>query len=365
MDRGQAGVRPRNNSIVLDFMYMEQRCRETLRVKPTKTSIREASRKREAILYEIAMGTFDYARHFPNSKNAIKYAKNKGSLITVEQALKDWIKRAEKRCQRSTIRDYNSAIYHHLIPAFGPLTLDELRKAHIDEWLETVCHLSNKRINNVLCPLKQTFKDAYYDELIDTNPLDRLRNLKVTTPEPEPFTRSEIDKILSQLQGQSKNLIQFAFFSGLRTSELIALRWKDIDLDNDKVHVRVAIVRGIEKTTKTVSGQRGVELQPEAKEALLSQLEFTSDQEHVFHDPKNNARWAGDHIIRKRVWIPALKAAEIKYRNPYQTRHTFASMLLSSGSNPLWVAQQMGHKDWGMIRMVYGRWISTQLNDQK
>lgn len=53
----------------------------------------------------------------------------------------------------------------------------------------------------------------------------------------------------------------------------------------------------------------------------------------------------------------ALKKAGIRYRNPYQTRHTYASMLLSAGENPMWVAQQMGHKDWAMIRRVYGRWI--------
>ncbi|MBN4053362.1 tyrosine-type recombinase/integrase [Haliea sp. AH-315-K21] len=55
-----------------------------------------------------------------------------------------------------------------------------------------------------------------------------------------------------------------------------------------------------------------------------------------------------------------MEKAGLKYRNPYQTRHTYASILLSSGKNPLWVAQQMGHKDWGMIRKVYGRWIEDR-----
>lgn len=55
MDRGQTGVRARNSSIIIDFTFMGQRCRETLKVKPTKTTLKEASRKREAILYEISM----------------------------------------------------------------------------------------------------------------------------------------------------------------------------------------------------------------------------------------------------------------------------------------------------------------------
>jgi len=63
-----------------------------------------------------------------------------------------------------------------------------------------------------------------------------------------------------------------------------------------------------------------------------------------------------DHAIRQ-AWAGILRRAGIRYRNPYQTRHTYASMLLTAGENPMWVATQMGHADWGMIRKVYGRWI--------
>ena len=55
--------------------------------------------------------------------------------------------------------------------------------------------------------------------------------------------------------------------------------------------------------------------------------------------------------------VYALRKGGVRYRNPYQTRHTWASMMLSAGEHPMWVASQMGHKDWGMIRRHYGRWI--------
>ena len=352
------GVRARGNSIVLDFTYQGIRCRESLRTKPTKTALKEASRKREAALHAIAMGTFDYGKYFPYSKNALKFSTNKAALITIEQALNDWLRKAEKRCQRSTIRDYNSSIEHHLNPNFGHLSLAELQVSHVYEWLEKV-DISNKRINNVLGPLRQALKDAFYEGLIDANPMDRFRYLSPKTREPRPFNRGEINAILSELEGQCRNLIEFAFWSGLRTSELIALRWSDVDLKRSKVHVRAAKVRGIEKTTKTASGMRTLDLQPRARDALRAQYSLTLSSDIVFHDPKTNVPWKGDHIIRKRVWIPALKSAGVKYRNPYQTRHTFASMLLSQGKNPMWVAQQMGHKDWGMIRKTYGRWINS------
>jgi len=53
----------------------------------------------------------------------------------------------------------------------------------------------------------------------------------------------------------------------------------------------------------------------------------------------------------------AIKKAGVRYRYPYQTRHTYASMMLSAGEHPMWVAKQMGHRDWTMIARRYGRWM--------
>lgn len=54
-----------------------------------------------------------------------------------------------------------------------------------------------------------------------------------------------------------------------------------------------------------------------------------------------------------------MKKAGVRYRRPYQTRHTYASMMLSAGEHPMWVAKQMGHTDWLMIGRVYGRWMPS------
>lgn len=357
MDSRQRGITIRGNSAQIAFTYQGVRCRETVPIPPTKAAQKELALKRQAILYEISIGTFDYSRHFPYSKKAKKFRKTRPDRYTIGEGLKDWLQRAQSRCQLSTLRDYESAIYFHLIPTFGDLTIDELTALKIKEWLaELPC--SNKRKNNILIPLRQLYDEMYHDEIIDKNPLDHVKNLPIHTREPKPFTPDEVANILNELTGQEKNLIQFAFWTGLRTSELIALRWQDVDLKQNCIHVRVAKVRNHLKGTKTKSGERTIILQPQAREALLSQQTYTEKlKETVFHNPRHNKPWEDDQAIRKTVWILALERAGIKYRNPYQTRHTFASTLLSRGENPLWVAQQMGHKDWGQIRKSYGRYI--------
>ena len=57
------------------------------------------------------------------------------------------------------------------------------------------------------------------------------------------------------------------------------------------------------------------------------------------------------------TWLKALNEAQVRYRNPYQTRHTYASTMLSAGENIMWDADQMGHVDTQMVIKTYGKWI--------
>ncbi len=354
MDR-RKGIRARGTGIEIDFYYQGIRCRETLKIKPINANFLFAERKRASVLHEIAIGTFNYAEQFPNSRRAASLGKV--SNKTVAQALDEFLQISRRTCEASTLRDYQSIVEFHLKPAFGDFLLRKLTAAHIKVWIGGLT-ISAKRINNVLIPLRSVLKDAFQDGVIERDISARIRNLSHRTEEPHPFTPSEIKSILKHADEQTRNLFQFAFWTGMRTSELIALEWGDVDFKRGIIKVSRASVRKIVKVPKTQSGEREVKLLGQALEALNAQKLFTFlAQKRIFHNPKTNLPWETDGQIRKSAWIPLLKAANVPYRNPYQTRHTYASMMLSAGENPMWVAHQMGHKDWGMIRKRYGRWI--------
>ena len=215
---------------------------------------------------------------------------------------------------------------------------------------------------------RAALQEAFEDELIESNPLAGWVYRKAEPPKEaddvDPFSADEQAAILAKLEGQGKNLIQFAFWTGLRTSELVALTWADVDWRRGVVQIRRAQTQAARKTgpetTKTRAGQREIKLLPPALEALTAQKAWTwLKGDEVFQNPRTLERWTGDQPIRKTLWTHALKRAEVRYRNPYQTRHTYASMMLSAGEHPMWVAQQMGHADWGMIRRIYGKWIPS------
>lgn len=173
-----------------------------------------------------------------------------------------------------------------------------------------------------------------------------------------PFNPIEIHKLLSVAQGQIKNLFQFAFYTGLRTSELIGLRWEDVELEKSVVHIKRAVVCGKEKGTKTKSSVRDVLLGPTALKALRSQEGYTRPFEgRVFHNPKKNRPWSSADQLRKRAWAPLFELTNVPYRNLYQIRHTFASMMVSGGENFTWVSKQMGHETTQTTSRFYVRWI--------
>ncbi|WP_235972257.1 site-specific integrase [Spirabiliibacterium falconis] len=227
-------------------------------------------------------------------------------------------------------------------------------------------------IRNKLSFLRAALDEAITDGVIQINPVglvtvERYKSKDSTDQSAykvDPFTPSEIEKILNNCKfEQHKNLFQFAFNTGLRSSELCALRWIDIDFDEKSAHIQKAKVVGIIKGTKTRSANRVIELSDSAIQALISQQLFTAEcSDYVFCDPKTKKPWSGADAIRKKAWLPTLLSAELRYRNPYQTRHTFATMHISQGVNLFWLAKQMGHKGLEMLFRNYGSYLKDYDN---
>jgi len=353
----------RVSSLRIRFYYKNVECRETLKLKPTKSNIKYVQRLRCEILNSIERGTFNYADYFPNSKNAKKFGHARGN-ITIDKLLTDFFDQAEKTLQPSTVIGYRKYANAHLFPKFGNLFIKDLTPKMLREWISSL-NVTSKTISHILTPLRAVIDRALNDDLIDKNPLDRVKvnriinkNTARSAFEVDPFTTEEIESILKSANGQIRNLLQFAFFSGLRTSELIALNWGDIDLNKKTANITRAFVCGEFKATKTESGNRILLLLPPAIQALQAQKKHTFlTKDRVFHNPDTNEPWVDNEQIRLKAWIPIIKAAKVKYRNPYQTRHTFASMMLSSGENMLWVAKQMGHRNIKVLLKHYARWI--------
>lgn len=374
MGRGGSGVKKASaSSIEITFQFNGKRCRERIPLPPTAANLKRAENHRANVLYEISRGTFDYAQVFPLSGRAKLHARVPGDVILCGAYLETWFERKKLKLAASTKREWHGIVYNKLIPAFKETALSALTRHDIKRWLESLDlkrkkPLSNKRLANIQTVLRCALDEAVEDRSITANVLGGYtysRDLPQYVEDDDedkvdPLTIEEQAALLSKFVPQTSNLIKFAIWTGLRTSELIALNWRDIDWKTSVVRVRKATTRaakGLIEKTKTKAGRRDVKLLAPAMAALIAQKEHTYlAGEAIFHNPGTGVRWTGDNQIWK-VWQTAIRKAKVRYRNPYQTRHTYASMMLSAGEHPMWVAKQMGHSDTAMIMRVYGHWM--------
>ena len=231
--------------------------------------------------------------------------------------------------------------------------------------------VKRKTVQLILTPLRNALELAVVDEIIEANPFDGIKLGKLLAREQmgsdfvaDPFDIDEIDAILTACgREQERNMFRFAFATGMRPSEYIGLRWGAVNFVKHVVSVQGAFVDGqMKDTAKTVKGLRDVDMRWAAYEALQGQQPYTKlAGELVFLHPVSGGQWKGDKQIRER-WRRILLLAGVRYRNPYQTRHTFASSLLMLGANPLYVATQLGHTDTTMVTRTYGKWIGKGLS---
>ncbi|MFD1557034.1 tyrosine-type recombinase/integrase [Paraburkholderia silviterrae] len=377
MGRKGTGVKPiSDSSYEITFPYKGIRCRERVKAKPSAANTRALIKFRQRILFAIEDGSFDYAQSFPNSKNIEQFAKAGGDVLTVATYLENWLEVKQTQIAASTARDYRGIIFGLFIPEFGGVPLHELTRAELKLWLAKIDEgrekkITNKRLSNIQSCVRSAFEDAVEDEILEANPLAGFTFARNEPPRDidhaDPLDADEQAAVITAARDpQIANLWQFMFWTGMRTSEVIALDWGDVDWQRETIRVRKAITRaakGVVEDTKTVAGRRDVKLLAPAMAALLAQKAHTFlEGNAIFHSPgwrgRGAGRWKDDHQIWD-AWKSTLKKAKVRYRNPYQTRHTYASMMLSAGEREIWVAKQMGHSDTTSIRRNYGRWIPS------
>lgn len=96
--------------------------------------------------------------------------------------------------------------------------------------------------------------------------------------------------------------------------------------------------------------------------ALQRQREYTQDGGlHVFLDPRYGTPWTEERAFRRSFWTPALAALGIRYRRPYNLRHTYATQMLMQGVNPAFAAKQLGHSV-ALFLKTYSKWIDSEGN---
>jgi len=356
------GVRQASKSTIeISFTYCGERFFEKIKLKPDPSGLRIAANFRAEILASIDKGTFDYAVSFPQSKHAARFKTKSNSIKSYLQ--NTYLPRFEKYGKARTVKAYRNIINNQLIPPFGDYELHELTIAIVKQWVDTL-DITAKSIRNILSPLKSALNEAVEDGLIETNPIatysPKIRNNAPKHDDIDPITYEEEQALIKATNPSFANLIRFALWTGLRPQEYLALTWDDVDLIHGTVNINKAKSDFVNvEITKTKTSNRKLKLLAPALEAIKAQKEHTYlEHQEVFKF--NGKRYSGVSQLRRFEWDRAFKKSGVRRRTPKQTRHSFASRMLSAGEPLIWVSKYLGHADPSMTLRAYARFMPDE-----
>jgi integrase len=356
MGRRGTGVELRDKSIRVGFVLNGEWVRETLTIPPTPANERYAIKLVATINDRIRHGTFDYAEFFPESKRAPKTPKNQ----TFGEMCEMWLD-TKGRLAQKTRDQYRNAleVWKKLLGADTPV--GTLTHGTVAAKVGKTPWKSAKLLNNYLICLRGVFALAGREMSIE-NPMDGIENSKHQAPPPDPLSAEERALVLGDMKRKYDVRVwayfAFAFATGMRPEEMIALEWKDVDWNHGTIRVERARTAGKNGPLKTYQA-RDVDLVEDAVAALLAMKPWTlmSKDGVIFQNPVTGRQWHDERSQRDHYWRPSLRRQGVRWRKAYNTRHTYATSALAAGVNPSYISRQMGHKSAKMLFSVYAKWI--------
>lgn len=386
--RKGTGVELRDTSIRVSFTLNGERCRETLELTPTEPNRRYAARLVVDINKAIDRGSFVYADFFPNSPRAGSKA-----AATIRDYGKKWMESRGTDIGNNTRSQYGNALafWYQLTDgdgelldgrALGDVPLREIVELDLLALIGKQDWSSAKLKNNYLTPLRGAFAAGCSEQKIP-NPLAAVKNAKEQKKKPDPFTLQEAEQILAYMTRQFDPRVwayfNWQFFTGMRPEETIALPRTHIDFINRTAHVEVVRTHGEDKEHTKTHYSRFVDINTRALQSLEVMRPYWGELDHelVFERPewrpKKGSRggrpapagaWNDARAQNDTYWKPTLAALGIRYRAPYKTRHTYATVGLMNDVDPAYMASQLGH-DQKEFFDTYATWINGQANKRE
>ncbi len=300
---------------------------------------------------------------------------------TVGELLEEWFARATGDFSPKTALETRGVLDRHLLPTFGAAPLRRLRPRDIDRYYgqlragkatarRALAPATIRRIHGVLhVALEQGVKWGW----LPINPASAASPPRVPVAEIKAPSPAELGKLFSRASEVAPEFATFVVVSaaiGARRSEVIALRWRDVDLSKGRIAISRAIVLGpagpVEKDTKTHSS-RAVSIDATTsrildehrgamtKRAEACRMKLAKDA-FLFSDAADqSASWHPNNVTRR--FVSLRNECGLRTVRLHDLRHYVATMMLTSGVDVRTVAGRLGHRNASMTLNVYSHFL--------
>lgn len=330
------------------------------------------SKRRKAIV-----GTVEA---FPTEASALKAAKalridanqqtphSEGGPETVAELvahyrLKELVGENQGRKSFSTRAGYESYLNGWILPRWGDHRLDHVKSVAVEEWLDSIKRAKGTRakIRNIMSAI---FHHAMRYEWVERNPIKLVRQSAKRERTPDILELTELQLLLSKLSVRERTLALLDAATGLRVSELLALRWCDVDFENLELRVTRSIWHQVLGNCKTEASAKPVPMDGYMAEDLLRwrrQSVYVSDDHYVFASEtmKGKQPYWPDNLMKRHIQ-PVAKAIGIHKKIGWHTfRHSFGTLLKANGEDVKTVQELLRHANSRITLDVYTQAVNS------
>ncbi len=304
-----------------------------------------------------------------------------GTHQTLRQYLEYWLDAVCKppALRISSYEKYRKLINTYILPALGHIPLQKLTPQHVQALYRKKGDdgLSSKMINSIHGVLHKALGNAVRWNLVSRNICDLVSPPRIVKPTIESLTMEQAHKLLEAVRGHRLEvLLIVALTTGIRRGELLALRWSEVDLEEQRIQVRRTVdyitrYGYVETEPKTAAGKRLIALPYFVanilKQHRLQQLEAKlkvgrawEDRDLVFTDLHGgyfNPRYLG------KLFDKVLAEADLPHMRFHDLRHSAATLLLSMGVHVKVVQAILGHSNITMTADTYSHVLPSMQED--
>jgi integrase len=292
---------------------------------------------------------------------------------TVAQLFEEFIRERKSRARRTaTIKCYETVGRAHLLAdkhRFAQRDAGTVRRKDFAELFEAMLAdgASASTVNRTLVTCKAMWFFALQRELIERNPLQRFPKYEPLATDTgrqvnrDAYNEAEVRALLSAARGHERPFIGLLVLAGLRPGEVYALRASDIDLEAGAVRVARSWDHrgGLFVEPKTKAGVRTAPLAGWLVEELRAHIErIGAEGEELLFASREGTPYQPSNL-RRALWSPLVKRAQVRRLDMYSLRHTFASLARSSGEAAFNVARAMGHSRSTLVDAVYAHSLAS------
>jgi integrase len=249
----------------------------------------------------------------------------------------------------ATRKAYDVYLRNWIVPVWGTRSLSDVRTVAVEDWLRSLplANGSRAKIRNLMSTL---FNHAMRYEWAEKNPIRLVRQSAKRERTPDVLTAEEIRALLSQLEGPYYVMAFLAAVKGLRVSELLALKWEDVNFAAGEMRLTRAIVCQHVGPLKTAASQKPVPMDAALSALLLdwrSRCPYNQEQDYVFASVEKHGEqplWPSS-AMSKHIRPAAKRAGILKHVRWHVFRHSFATLLKGNGEDVKTVQESLRHAD--------------------